>query len=61
MKKTELGNLHYGDTFYLNGIHYRGGHVIGATSGYVACTDIDSGKVTRIHIDVEVEVEQKGE
>lgn len=56
--KTQLGFLRSGDTFLLNGKRYKAGHVIDGTPEYVACTDIATKKVTRLHIDTDVEVEQ---
>ena len=55
--KTQLGFLFTGDIFILNRNKYKVGHVIKGTNGYVACIDIDTHKVTRIHIDTNVEVE----
>lgn len=56
--KTQLGFLRSGDTFLLNGKRYKAGHIIDGTNGYVACTDIVTQKVTRLHIDTDVEVER---
>ena len=60
MKKTTIGFLKVGDTFYLDGIRYRVGHLVSNTNGYVACVNTKTRKVQRLHIDVDVEV-HKGE
>lgn len=54
----QLGFLRSGDTFLLDGKRYKAGHVIDGTPEYVACTDIVTKKVTRLHIDTDVEVER---
>jgi hypothetical protein len=59
MKKTELGCLHTGDVFELNNKTYKVGHYISNSNGYVACTDLQMGKVKRIYIGTDVEVEDK--
>lgn len=59
-KTTTIGCLRVGDTFYLDGIRYRAGHLIDGTNGYVACVNTETKKVTRLYIDTAVKV-QKGE
>lgn len=57
MLKTTLGDLIDGDIFFCNGKQYKSEHLIKNTNGYVACIDILTHKVTRLHIDTSVEVE----
>lgn len=57
MRKTTIGWLKHGDIFTFNGRQYKVGHVIDGTNGYVACTDIETHKVRRLYIDLDVEVE----
>ena len=57
MLKTTLGELIDGDVFFFNGKQYKSGHLIKNTNSYVACTDMLTHKVTRLHIDTPVEVE----
>ena len=59
MKKTELGYLRTGDVFELNGKIYKVGNYISNSNGYVACTDVQTEKVTRFHLMTDVEVEDK--
>ena len=61
MRKTTIGFLRTGDTFFFDGIRYRVGHLIDGTNGYVACVNTATKKVTRLYIDTTVEIEQKGE
>lgn len=61
MKKTKIGFLTVGDTFYLDGIRYRAGHLVSYAEGYVSCVNTETKKVTRLYIDTTVEIEQKGE
>lgn len=56
--KTQLGFLKHGDIFEFDGRKYKAGHAVDGTSGYVACTDIKTHKVTRFYIDTYVEVER---
>ena len=56
MKITQIGWLRKGAIFTYRGRKYKKGHVINGTDGYVACTDIDTHKVKRLHIDLDVEV-----
>ena len=57
MRTTQIGWLKHGDIFTFEGIKYRVGHVIDGTNGYVSCTNIETRKVKRLHIDLDVEVE----
>ena len=57
MRKTTIGWLRHGDIFTFEGRKYKVGHVIDGTNGYVACTNIETHKVKRLHIDLDVEVE----
>lgn len=57
MNKTNIGFLKHGDVFRYKYEMYRVGHVIENTDGYVSCTNIKAGKVERLYIDTEVEVE----
>lgn len=59
MKTTELGYLRTGDVFELNGKTYKVRHYISDSKGYVACTDVQTKKVARIHIMTDVEAEDK--
>ena len=52
---TNLGFLKAGDYFLYNNKKYKAGHVIDGTNGYVACIEIVSKKVERLHMDLEVE------
>ena len=58
MRKTQIGFLRTGDIFVFQGNRYKVGHVINGTDGYVACTNIETHKVKRLHIDLDVEVEE---
>ena len=58
MRKTTIGWLKHGDIFTFNGNKYKVGHVIDGTNGYVSCTNIETRKVKRLHIDLDVEVEE---
>lgn len=49
-----IGCLRGGDFFVLDGIKYKVGHLIEGTNGYVACVDVESGKVKRFYIDTTV-------
>lgn len=60
MSKTTIGWLKRGDLFKFENREYRVGHCISNTNGYVACTEIHTHKVTRFHIDLEVEKLKKG-
>lgn len=57
MSKTTIGFLRHNDIFEYKGKKYKVGHIIDGTNGYVACTDIETHKVTRLYIDTNVEVE----
>ena len=56
MRITQIGFLRTGDIFTYKGHKYKTGHVINDTDGYVACMDIDTHRVKRLHIDLDVEV-----
>lgn len=56
MSETELGLLKVGDILYINGQCYRAGHSDGR--GYAYCTNINTGKVKRIHLTTVVEVQE---
>lgn len=56
---TTIGWLYKGDLFKFNGRTYKLGNLIDGTDGYVACTDIETRKVTRLYIDTEVEPIEK--
>ena len=58
MRITQIGWLKHGDIFTFEGIKYRVGHVIDETNGYVSCTNIETRKVKRLYIDLDVEVEE---
>lgn len=58
MIKTTIGWLRTGDIFTFEGRKYKVGHVIDGTNGYVSCTNIETNKVKRLHIDLDVEVEE---
>ena len=58
MRTTQIGWLKHGDIFTFEGIKYRVGHVIDETNGYVSCTNIETRKVKRLYIDLDVEVEE---
>lgn len=58
MSITQIGFLKSGDIFYFEGCKYKVGHVIDGTNGYVSCTNIETRKVKRLHIDLDVEVEE---
>ena len=58
MRTTQIGWLKHGDIFTFEGIKYRVGHVIDKTNGYVSCTNIETRKVKRLYIDLDVEVEE---
>lgn len=53
---TQIGFLRHNDVFEFEGRKYKVRHVIDGTNGYVSCVDIETHKVTRIHIDSNVEV-----
>ena len=52
---TTIGYLKVGDFFLLDGRKYKVGHLIEGTNSYVACVDVESGKVKRFYIDTMVE------
>ena len=54
--KTQIGTLYFGNHFKFDGKIYRVGRLINGTNGYVACVDIRTHKVIRLHIDTMVEV-----
>lgn len=54
---TRIGFLCKGDVFIFDGKKYQIRNLIENSNGYVACIDIESKKVTRLHMDVDVEVE----
>ena len=56
MSITQIGFLKSGDIFSFEGCKYKVGHVIDGTNGYVSCTNIETRKVKRLHIDLDVEV-----
>ena len=56
MIKTTIGFIRHNDIFSFDGRKYKVGHVIDGTNGYVACTDIETHKIKRFHIDLDVEV-----
>ena len=58
MRTTQIGWLKHGDIFIFEGIKYRVGHVIDRTNGYISCTNIETRKVKRLFIDLDVEVEE---
>ena len=58
MRITQIGWLKHGDIFTFEGNKYKVGHVIDGTNGYVSCTNIETRKVKRLHIDLDVEVEE---
>lgn len=58
MRITQIGWLKHGDIFTFNGNKYKVGHVIEGTNGYVSCTNIETRKTKRLHIDLDVEVEE---
>ena len=55
---TQICFLKSGDIFYFEGCKYKVGRVIDGTNGYVSCTNIETRKVKRLHIDLDVEVEE---
>ena len=55
---TQIGFLRTGDIFTFEGIKYKVGHVIDGTNGYVSCTNIETRKVKRLHIDLDVSVQK---
>lgn len=57
MRKTRIGFLRTGDVFIFEGDKYKVGHVIDGTNGYVSCTNMETNKVKRLHIDLDVDVE----
>lgn len=57
MSKTELGMLRVGDVFYLDGECYKAGHSNGR--GYAYCTNVNTGKVKRIHLVTKVVEEEQ--
>lgn len=57
MRTTKIGFLSTGNIFIYQGRKYKAGHAIYDTNGYVACTDVETNKVKRLHIDLDVEVE----
>lgn len=58
MRTTQIGWLKHGDIFTFEGNKYKVGHVIDGTNGYISCTNIETHKVKRLHIDLDVEVEE---
>ena len=42
------------------GRKYKVGRLIENTNGYVACVDVESRKVKRFYIDIDVEIEKVG-
>lgn len=54
---TQIGFLRKGDVFMFEGNIYKVGHLLESTNGYVSCIDVNTGK-KRLHIDVDVEIEQ---
>ena len=52
MSETNLGFLHAGYMFMLDGEKYKAGHADGY--GYVYCTNIETHKVKRLSIDLEI-------
>ena len=58
MNITQIGFLRTGDIFYFEGSKYKAGHVIDGTNGYVSCTNIETRKTKRLHIDLDVEVDR---
>lgn len=52
---TAIGFLKKGQLFRLNNRIYKIGSFIDGTNGYVACVDIETHKVARVHIDTSVE------
>ena len=58
MRITQIGWLKHGDIFTFEGNKYKVGHVIDGTNGYVSCTNIETKKVERLYIDLDVEVEE---
>ena len=58
MRTTQIGWLKHGDIFTFEGNKYKVGHVIDGTNGCVACTNIETKKVERLYIDLDVEVEE---
>ena len=59
MKTTQIGWLKHGDIFSFEGIKYKVGHVIDGTNGYVNCVNIETHKTKRLHIDLDVEIEEE--
>lgn len=55
---TQIGFLRKGDVFRFEGDIYKVGHLLESTNGYVSCININTGKKKRLHIDVDVEIEQ---
>lgn len=55
---TQIGFLRKGDVFTFEGNIYKVGHLLESTNGYVSCIDVNTGKKKRLHIDVDVEIEQ---
>ena len=55
---TQIGFLRKGDVFRFEGDIYKVGHLLESTNGYVSCIDVNTGKKKRLHIDVDVEIEQ---
>ena len=53
---TQIGFLKSGDIFTFLGDKYKVGHVIDGANGYVSCTNVETRKVTRLHIDLDVEM-----
>ena len=58
MRTTQIGWLKHGDIFSFEGFKYKVGHVIDGTNGYVRCTNIETRKAKRLHIELDVEVEE---
>ena len=52
---TNIGYLRKGNFFVFEGKKYRVARLIEGTNGYVACVDVESHKVKRFHIDMEIE------
>lgn len=54
---TRIGFLCKGDIFIFEGKKYQVIKLIENSNGYVSCLDVESKKSTRLHLDVDVEVE----
>ncbi len=57
-KTTKLGNLCSGDLFNFEGRTYKVGHCIDNAPHYAACTNMETHRVTRFCLDLDVEVEE---